>query len=144
MAEVLVSAAPNDLPGKERPRATTVRVVSEALKEHEFADQWLADDATGLSRHAALLISEALDVAMRWEIHASDTATIPFATYRFAIGEREHMERAQKVTGDCRSSVLRTLRSTYIVAATDVSSCVEPSASNSEPGLPPALPEKPD
>jgi hypothetical protein len=144
MAEVLVSAAPTDLPGKERPRATAVRVVSEGLKEHEFADQWLADDGTGLSQHAALLVSEALDVAMRWEIHETDTAAIPWATYRFALGNREHMERAQRVTGDCHSSVLRTLRSTYVVASTEIPSCVESSASSSEPILPPAPPEKRD
>ena len=141
IAEVAVSAAPTDMTGKERPRATVVRVVSGGLKEREFADQWLADDGTAVSQHAALLLSEALDVAMRWEIHETDTGTIPWATYRFAFGDREHMERAQRLSGDCRSSVLRTLRSTYVVASVEAPSCVEPLASGSEPSLPPAPPE---
>jgi hypothetical protein len=144
IAEVTVSAAPTDITGKERPRATSVRVVSEGLKEHEFADQWLANDGTVLAQHAAILISEALDVAMRWEIHGTDTATIPWATYRFAFGDREHMERAQRVAGDCHSSVLRTLRATYVVALMEASDCVEPSTSGSEQSLAPALTEKRD
>jgi hypothetical protein len=144
IAEVVVSAAPTELTGKERPRATSVRVVSGEIKEREFADQWLADDGTVLAQRAALLVSEALDVAMRWEIHEADTATIPWATYRFAFGDREHMERAQQVAGDCHSSVLRTLRATYVVASMEAPNCVVPSASNSEQGLPPAPPEKRD
>ncbi len=133
IAAIAVSAAPPDIAGKEVPRATAVRVVYEGLKGDEFADKWLADDASGLTQHAAVLLSEALDVAMRWEIRDADIGAIPWATYRFAMGDREHMERAQRVSSDCQSSVLRTLRSTYIVARTEAPDC-EASVAGANPG----------
>jgi hypothetical protein len=136
IAEIVVAAVPVDVAAKETPRMAAVRVVSDGLQNDEFADQWLADDATGLSQHAALLVSQALDVAIRWEVHEAETGAIPWATYRFALGGREHMERAQRVSGDCHSSVLRTLRAAYIVASMEVPDC--------EPSPPPALTEKRD
>jgi len=114
-------------------------VVSGPLNDGEFADLWLAGDGAVLARRTATLVAEALDVAMRWEVHEADTAAIPWATYRYVFGDREHMERAQRVAADCFRSVLRTLRPSYIVTAIEAGYCVEPApgAGTDLPAAPP-------
>ena len=114
IALIRFKAWPQGMATDRRPRETSVRVVSAALEASEFKDRWIAPTNEVLVIKGAGLIADALEIALRWEAHQDGVSSIPFATYRFALGGHEQIERAQRVQGSCHRAILRTLRGDYL------------------------------
>jgi len=135
IAEVSFRAGPQGMTARQRPRETTVRVVSSPLEATELRDRWMAGDGALITEKSAALVVDALEIALRWEAQQAVTATAPYATWRFALGQREHMERAQRISADCHRAILRTLRGQYLSIPLESGDCA--------PGPAPAQPPAP-
>jgi len=108
-----------------RPRETTVQVVSDALQKSEFGERWLANNGASLAERSAALVAEAVENALQWEAHQAVTpgVPVPFVTYRYSLGQHEHMERAQRIGSTCGRAILYTLRGQYLSVPMVASDC---------------------
>jgi len=104
-----------------RPSATSqqgtqqvVRFVSAPRVESDVKSAWSADNGAALKSTAADLMAQSLDVALQQSRHPPDDKA-PFRTLRYALGDKERMERGQLLEETCDRLVIRTLRGALLV-----------------------------
>ncbi len=96
--------------GKEQ----VVRIVSAPRVEADLQAAWSADGGAALKATAAELMAQSLDVALQ-QSRLAPNDKLPFKTLRYALGDRERMERGQLLDETCEHLVIRTLRGGLLV-----------------------------
>ncbi len=96
--------------GKE----VVVRIVSAPRVEADLRQAWNADDGAALKTTAAQLMAQSLDIALQ-QSRLAPNDKLPFKTLRYALGDRERMERGQLLDETCDHLLIRTLRGALFV-----------------------------
>lgn len=113
-ALVLDEAVAVRAPGGAKPTfEQVVRVVSPPVTGDAVA-YWQADGGRALKTTAALLLSQAVDLARGLALHPFDEKAAPFRSVHYALGRAARSERAQVLSESCSSFVLRTLRGNWM------------------------------
>lgn len=130
-ALVLDSTVTIHAPGAATPAyQNTVRVVSKAREEENIVDFWNADQGEALKEQSAILLAEAMDIAVRALLAGASSDGNPSRTIRYMEGKTEKMERGQLMSEHCGRVVIKNLRGWLMSvpvrpAATPASACNE-------------------
>jgi len=91
-------------------RNYTVRVVGHPQQLNDALVFWTADDGAELRQESALLLAQALDLALSEARAPRSSPEGRERTFRYPEGTVERMERASLVSETCERAVIRTLR----------------------------------
>jgi hypothetical protein len=110
-ALVLDSIVAIHVPGGTSPAyQNTIRVVSNPKGAENLAEFWNADQGEALKDQSAILLAEALDLALRAVLPEGPGEAAPFKTHRYLEGKSEKMERGQLFSEHCNRMVIKNLR----------------------------------
>ncbi|SFD84650.1 hypothetical protein SAMN04489710_10733 [Paracidovorax konjaci] len=90
-----------------------VKIVSDPIKGAEPQQAWVAENGRLLKRQATWLLSESIGISKSMAKHDA-AAKGAEKTYRYSHGGIQKMERAKYISGDCKRTLVMTLRGTLL------------------------------